>query len=75
MSRLCTERSARCTAETWWNAAVTRESGSSCSACCAALPSGTANAYGPCLSKPSGFTQSITILPDNGSRNDVSSSP
>src|SRR5882757_551217 len=68
------DRSARCTAETWWKAAVTRDSGSSFSACWAALPSSTGSANGPCLSKPSGFTQSITILPTSWSRSASSSS-
>jgi len=57
-----------------WNArdAGVRQQGS---ACWAALPSSTLSANGPCLSKPSGLTQSITILPASASRNDSSSVP
>ena len=72
-AQISTSRSIRSTsgsassgALTWWNAAQTRESGSSAAACCAALPSATGSAYGPCLSKPSGLTQSTTILPASG---------
>lgn len=58
----------RSTAERWWKAAVTRESGSRAAACSAALPSSGFSAYAPFLSKPSGLTQSTTSLPASSSR-------
>ena len=46
-----------------WKAAITVDSGSSCCASCAAEPAATLSGNGPRWSKPSGLTQSTTILP------------
>src|SRR5439155_1650637 len=62
------------TADTWWNAPTTTEPGNTAAACSAALPSATVSAWTPPASNPSGFTQSMTILPASGSASEASSS-
>ena len=63
VSMLATSGSSSSTALTWWKAPTTVDSGSIAAACWAADPSATGRAKAPCLSKPSGFTQSTTTLP------------
>src|SRR5699024_925489 len=64
----------RLTADTWWNAPTKRASGTNRWPSSAALPSATSKANGPFSSKPSGFTQLTTILPDRAGANDATSS-
>ena len=67
VSNDATSGSSSSTALRWWNAPTTRERGRTAAACSAAEPSATGRAYAPCLSKPSGLTQSTTTLPASSS--------
>src|SRR4051795_3639180 len=75
VSTSATSGSSSFTAETLWKAPITVESGSSAAACSAAEPSSTSRTNAPCLSNPSGLTQSTTTLPARVPASDLSRSP